>query len=130
MFNIDPTEFILLLVLGIIVFGPEKLPEFARKAAHVYVYIRDMASNAQKQLSSELGPEFADMKLTDLNPKTFVKKQLAGEIALIDEARRELKDSAGQLTGSVADARRELSGATAATPASLEKSTPFDVEAT
>jgi len=129
-FNIDPTEFILLLVLGIIVFGPEKLPEFARKAAHVYVYVRDMAANAQKQLSSELGPEFADMKLQDLNPKTFVKKHMAEEIAMIDDARREIKDSASQLTSSVSEAQRELAGATAATPAAIEKPTPFDVEAT
>jgi len=48
-FNIDASELILLLVLGVVMFGPEKLPLLARKAARVFVAVRNIANNAQTQ---------------------------------------------------------------------------------
>ena len=65
-----------LVVLAIIVFGPEKLPELARKAARVLNYLRRIGNDARGQLRKELGDEFADISLADLNPRTFVAKHL------------------------------------------------------
>lgn len=90
MFGISAVEFILLVVVAVILFGPEKLPEFSRKAARVFVYVRDIANNAQTQLRSELGPEYSDLSIEDLNPKTFVAKHMKHEIELLEEAKREL----------------------------------------
>ena len=39
MFDIGPAEFLLLLVLAVILFGPERLPELARKAARMIRYV-------------------------------------------------------------------------------------------
>ena len=50
MFGIDAAELVLILVLGVVLFGPEKLPAFSRKAARVFVAVRDIANNAQTQL--------------------------------------------------------------------------------
>jgi sec-independent protein translocase protein TatB len=36
-----------------------------------------MASKATEELKENLGPGFEDLKPTDLNPKTFIKKQLS-----------------------------------------------------
>ena len=69
-------EITALVVLAIIVFGPEKLPELARKAARVLNYLRRIGNDARGQLRKELGDEFADISLADLNPKTFVAKHL------------------------------------------------------
>ena len=55
MFGIDLTEFILIFVLAMIMFGPEKLPEYSRKAARLFVYFRDIANNAKTTLRTELG---------------------------------------------------------------------------
>lgn len=93
MFGIDAAELVLLIVLFIIMFGPERMPQLARKAAHAFVSVRDMATKAQTQLRSELGPEYSDLELKDLNPKSFVKKHMSAEIAAIDEARRELSNA-------------------------------------
>ena len=93
MFNIDASELILLLVLGVVMFGPEKLPLLARKAARVFVAVRNIANNAQTQLREELGPEYSDLKLEDLNPKKFVAKHMREEIAAIEEAKREISDT-------------------------------------
>ena len=58
MFDVGAPELLVLAVLAVILFGPEKLPEFARKAARVINYVRNVAGNAQQQLKDELGPEF------------------------------------------------------------------------
>ena len=52
MFDINAPEFLVLVVIAIVLFGPEKLPDFARKAARVLRYLRDIAGNAQDQLQS------------------------------------------------------------------------------
>jgi len=66
----------MLVLLAVLMFGPEKIPGFARKAARVYKYLMNIASGAKDQLAGELGPEFADLTLADLNPKTFISKHL------------------------------------------------------
>lgn len=122
-------------------FGPEKLPQFSRKAARVFVYLRDIANNAKNTLSTELGPEYADLELKDLNPKAFIAKQLQNEVALIDEAKREIKEAGetakagvNEATRATKDARDSLKAGTgAAEPAAAltgPKPSPFDPEAT
>ncbi len=72
--NFDWTEILVLAVLAVIIFGPEKLPELARKTARVLNYLRNIANDAQGKLRDELGPEFADLELT--NPRAMVTKHL------------------------------------------------------
>lgn len=76
MFGIGFPEMLVLGVVAIIVFGPERLPEFARTAANFLRSMRRMVSNAQNDLRNELGPEFADLDVRDLNPRNFVRKHL------------------------------------------------------
>ena len=81
------------MVIAVILFGPEKLPEFARKAARVIKYVRTMAGNAQEQLSKELGPEFADLDVRDLNPKTFIQKHLMDDVdPIVADVKKEITD--------------------------------------
>ena len=134
MFNIDATELILLLVLGVVMFGPEKLPAFARKAARVFVALRGIANNAQTQLREELGPEYSDLKIEDLNPKKFVAKHMREEIAAIEEAKREIATvsstvkAAAETTTSTAATNDSMIETDAATLALL--AAPYDPEAT
>lgn len=134
MFNIDASELILLLVLGVVMFGPEKLPMFARKAARVFVAVRNIANNAQTQLREELGPEYSDLKIEDLNPKKFVAKHMREEIAAIEEAKREIATvsstvkAAAETTTSTAATNDSMIETDAATLALL--AAPYDPEAT
>ena len=134
MFNIDATELILLLVLGVVMFGPEKLPAFARKAARVFVALRGIANNAQTQLRQELGPEYSDLKIEDLNPKRFVAKHMREEIAAIEEAKREISTvsstvkAAAETTASTAVTNDSMIETDSATLALL--AAPYDPEAT
>ncbi len=142
MFGIDAIELILLIVLGVLLFGPEKLPEFSRKAARVVVAVRDIANNAQTQLRQELGPEYADLDLKDLNPKAFISKHMSAEVALIEETKRDLKgatDTVKDAKKSIKDAatlaRSETKGIESAVKGkakvpAVAKPLPFDIEAT
>ncbi|MGO4956527.1 Sec-independent protein translocase subunit TatB [Luteococcus sp. Sow4_B9] len=87
-------------------FGPEKVPELSRKAARVIHFLRNIANNAQDQLRAELGPQYADLELRDLNPKNFVQKHLLDELqADIDDIKSDLSEVRTDLDGSVRDAR-------------------------
>ena len=102
--DINAPEFLLLIVLAVILFGPEKLPDLARKAARVIRYVRTMASSAQEQLSKELGPEFEDMDLRDLNPRTFVQKHLLDDVEpIIADVKSEITDVRRTVTASTKD---------------------------
>jgi sec-independent protein translocase protein TatB len=63
-------------VLALIIFGPERLPGLARDAAQALQKLRKVAAGAREQLTAELGPEFGDLDLESLNPRTFVRKHL------------------------------------------------------
>lgn len=77
MFNdVGGLEIVALVILAVIVFGPEKLPKMIQDAARVIRKIREFSDNAKQDIKNELGPEFKDFEFEDLNPKTFVRKQL------------------------------------------------------
>ncbi len=69
-------EVAVLLLIGLFVFGPERLPNAARDAGRMLRQFRQMAAGMREELRSELGPEIADLDLSTLNPTTFVRKHL------------------------------------------------------
>ncbi len=113
MFDVGAPELLVLVVIAVILFGPEKLPEFARKAARVIKYVRTMAGSAQDQLSKELGPEFSDLDVRDLNPKTFIQKHLMDDVdPIVADVKKEITESAAvgrtaaaDVTAAVEDAK-------------------------
>ena len=80
MFGLSGGELLTLLVVGVVLMGPNKLPQTARQAAIFIKKFRALAAGATAELRDSFGPEFQDLDLTDLNPKTLVKKQLTGVI--------------------------------------------------
>ncbi|MEV0587391.1 sec-independent translocase [Nonomuraea sp. NPDC050310] len=76
MFNLGWFEIAALIVIALLVFGPEKLPQAAAQAGKTLRNLRRMANNARDDLKAGLGPEFSNFDPTDLNPKNFVRKHL------------------------------------------------------
>lgn len=76
MFGIGLPELAIIAFVAVIVFGPDRLPEFARQAGRFVRTMRNLAQNAQSQLRDELGPEYADLKLTDLDPRQAIRKHI------------------------------------------------------
>ena len=81
-FDFGAGELLGLAVLAMILIGPERLPNFAVDAAKFVKKVREMATSATNELKENLGPGFEDLKPTDLNPKTFIQKQLS---SVLDE---------------------------------------------
>jgi sec-independent protein translocase protein TatB len=73
--NLNGWEFAGLLLLALLIFG-ERLPKVIGDGLRLLRNLRSMASNATGDLSRELG---TDIRLEDLNPKTFVRKHLLSE---------------------------------------------------
>jgi sec-independent protein translocase protein TatB len=74
MFGINFWELLVILLVGLAVVGPDKIPDMARQAGRFLRTGRTMINNARADLRSELGSEFADMDLRDLDPRRAVKK--------------------------------------------------------
>lgn len=79
MFNLGPMELIVLAIVGLIVLGPDRLPGLARDAGRMLRTLRDLAQGARTQLRDELGPEFADVDLRNLNPRTAIQRAVLGD---------------------------------------------------
>lgn len=69
-------EMAVIAFIAVLVFGPDKLPELARQAGQMMRKARTFANSARDELRSELGPEYADLELRDLDPRTIVRKHI------------------------------------------------------
>ncbi|MCC9310218.1 Sec-independent protein translocase subunit TatB [Kitasatospora sp. RB6PN24] len=78
-FDIGPLEMATLVVMAVIIFGPDKLPKLIQDSVGFIRKIRSFADGAKEDIRKELGPEFKDFEFEDLNPKTFVRKNLVGD---------------------------------------------------
>lgn len=129
--DINAPEFILLLVLAIILFGPERLPDLFRKAARVVQYLRSVAGNAQEQLSKELGPGFEDLDLRDLNPKSFIQKHLLDDVEpIVADVKKEPSEVSATVSGDPDDVAAAIDGVKNEEPVAARVLTPFDPDAT
>jgi len=75
--DIGALELVTLVVLAVLIFGPEKLPKVIQDVSRFSRKIREFSDSAKQDIRAELGPEFKDFEFEDLNPKTFIRKQLA-----------------------------------------------------
>lgn len=74
--NVGIGELAVLLLLGLFVFGPDRLPGMAAEAGKALRKVRLYVKGMTDDLKSELGPELGDVDLASLHPRTFVQKHL------------------------------------------------------
>jgi sec-independent protein translocase protein TatB len=88
MFNIGWGEFLVLIVAGLLILGPERLPSAAAWLGRTVRQVREYANGAREQLRSELGPEFDELRapLEDLrglrgfNPRSAITRHLFDDL--------------------------------------------------
>ena len=157
MFNdIGALELVTLVVLAVLVFGPDKLPKVIQDVTRTIRKIREFSDSAKQDIRQELGPEFKDFEFEDLNPKTFLRKQLDNDELGLKEIRNgfDLKKEMAEVADAVhsRDTEASSSGSSSSgssgsgsgridmskkpeTPAKLDKPAvddrpPFDADAT
>jgi sec-independent protein translocase protein TatB len=82
--NVGWAEILVLVVAGLFILGPERLPEAARWLGNAIKQVRDYATGARDHLRKELGPEFDQLQqplndlrgLRNFNPRTAITRTL------------------------------------------------------
>jgi sec-independent protein translocase protein TatB len=147
--DIGPLELVTLVVLAVLVFGPDKLPKFIQDVTRTIRKIREFSESAKDDIRSELGPEFKDFEFEDLNPKTFIRKQLDNDELGLKEIRNgfDLKKEMAEVTDAVHGRDTDTPSSSSGSPSSGSSSSsggrvdmtkkpeederpPFDADAT
>jgi sec-independent protein translocase protein TatB len=92
-FGVGLPEFLVILVVAVVVFGPDRLPDFARQAGRFVRQVKQFADSARDDIRTELGPDFSDFELTDLDPRNAVRKYVS---SVMDEDEPDTVERPGQ----------------------------------
>ena len=92
MFNLQGSEIVVILLLALVILGPEKLPDAIRKFAQTYGELKKMGTGFQSEFRSVLDEPIREMKETarlvqDAADPNKIFKQAAEDIALSDVAK-------------------------------------------
>jgi sec-independent protein translocase protein TatB len=135
-FDIGPLEIVALAILAVLVFGPDKLPKVIQDVSSFIRKVRAFSDSAKEDIRKELGPEFKDFEFEDLNPKTFLRKQLDNDELGLKEIRNgfDLKKEMAEVTDAVHGRESEPGGSVDMTKKreklDPEERPPFDADAT
>jgi sec-independent protein translocase protein TatB len=131
--NVGWGEMLLLVIAGLVILGPERLPGAIRWTSGALRQARDYVSGATKQIRDDLGPEFDDLreplselqKLRGMTPRAALTKHLLDGDDSIFTGRFDEKPAAQP-------ASSDPTGPTPpSTPATRQPGvTPFDSDAT
>jgi sec-independent protein translocase protein TatB len=91
MFDFGFGEVIGLVILALVLVGPERMPRVAGDLAKMIKKVRSMTLTATAEIRDNLGPGFEDLKPADLNPKTFIKRHVASVLDEEDQLDRSKK---------------------------------------
>lgn len=83
MFGINGTEMIILIVLALIVVGPSRMPEYAKKLGEFVKTFRRKALDARRAVREDFGDEF-DLDWQKLDPRQYDPRRIVRE-ALAEE---------------------------------------------
>ncbi|WP_326601065.1 Sec-independent protein translocase TatB [Streptomyces sp. NBC_01800] len=76
-FDMGPLEMLAVFVIAVVVLGPEKLPKAISDVSALIRKFRAFSDSAQADIRTELGPEFSDLRLSDLHPRALAEKALS-----------------------------------------------------
>lgn len=84
MFGINGGEFLVLLVVVVVVVGPERLPAYAERLGIWVRTMRGFLRDAKKRVDEELTEQGADVDWASLDPRRYDPRRIVRE-ALLDD---------------------------------------------
>lgn len=79
MLGINGAELIILVVLAVLILGPEKLPEYARSLTNWIRRLREMSEGAKAQFKEETGTDFDDVDWRRYDPRQYDPRRIIRE---------------------------------------------------
>ncbi len=84
MFDINGSEFLLLVMVALVVVGPERLPRYAGQLGAWARTMRGYLRTAKDRVDVELGDQAADLDWTAFDPRRYDPRRIVRE-SLLDE---------------------------------------------
>lgn len=125
MFGINGGEFIVIVLVALLVIGPERLPDYAAQLGRFVRQARRMATGAREQVRAEIGPEFDEVDWRKLDPRQYDPRRIVKE-ALTDTF--DESSATPQTKPKTRSGRRR--GGYAARPGDTAGPAPYDPDAT
>ena len=124
-FGINGNEFLVIILVAVIVVGPQRWPEYTRKLTQLVRQLRVFLDNARSQIAEEVGPEMADLDLSSLDPRQYdprkivrdalgedidaIREDLTHPFRSVGSAAKEMSDDAAQAVNDVVKKDRATS---------------------
>jgi sec-independent protein translocase protein TatB len=129
-FGINGPEFFLLLIIGVLVIGPQRLPEYTQKLANLVKEVRRMASGAREQIKEEVGIDIDDVDWKKYDPRQYDPRRIIKEALLDDDTKPVSAGAPGAVAAAAAGAASESRPARVIERLADGAAAPFDSEAT
>ena len=75
----------MILVIALIIVGPDRLPTYAKKLGELVRNLKSMATGAKDRMRDEMGPEFEDVDWKKLDPRQYDPRRIIRDALLEDE---------------------------------------------
>lgn len=127
MFGINGSEAIILIIIAVLVIGPQRLPEYAQKLANLVKEVRRMASGAREQIREEVGVDLDEVDWKKLDPRQYDPRRIIREALMeeVDDVRKAVSEPApAAVTAAAAPATNPV------VRLQPGESAPFDTDAT
>ncbi|OLT54367.1 twin-arginine translocase TatA/TatE family subunit [Cellulosimicrobium sp. CUA-896] len=85
MFGINGAEFVVLLVVAVLVIGPERLPHYAEQLGGFVRSARGYLRDAKARVDEEIGAEVGDVDWSKLDPRQYDPRRIVREALLEDD---------------------------------------------
>ena len=132
MFNpgLSLDKLVIVLVIALILIGPERLPRYAAQLGRMVRGLRDLANGAKDRMREEMGPEFDEVEWSKLDPRQYDPRRIIREALQDSDPEPDHRDAAApagadeepRIVASAYESRKQK--ALADGPA------PYDAEAT
>ncbi len=110
-------------IIGVLLLGPQRLPQYAQKLAEFVKAVRRFADTAKDRMRDEMGPEFDEVDWQKLDPRQYDPRRIIRD-ALLDSSSSAAAVQTAQVTASKVRATAPV------VPLAVGEAAPFDAEAT